>query len=276
MMLVVEFIGTSLQIQLLQQPLTLSEDSEHAQLTLWPGYILYICLLTSQCTLIRLTQFSLIPAFFPECNNVSFKIILFCFPNSASSLVLSRMFPAWRKYYQHVFIYWSPAYVSPAMCNSFKGWSEVKQLKSYYTDTLLKLNLHWISIENGAPWISTCSAWLLVLILPLSSNYFIRPSCEYAVQCGAFLSWLWQWSMSSPSPGSLVCRWWSHAIWKPPSPFSSHLPSAHCSPVLCYSFCQRFAIHTRFNITNTFFFSYSQTACHAHVNQAGHKGDQEQ
>lgn len=62
-------------------------------------------------------------------------------------------------------------------------------------------------------------------------------------QCGAFLSWVWQWSMPSLSLESSSYLWWRHAIWNTYSTFSSLLPLAHCSPLPSCSCCQRFAIY---------------------------------
>lgn len=76
----------------------------------------------------------------------------------------------------------------------------------------------------------------VVLILHVS---LLFPSLQ--PQCGAFLSWVWQWSMPSPSLESSSRLWWRHAIWNTYSAFSSLLPLAHCSPLRSCSCCQRFA-----------------------------------
>lgn len=62
-------------------------------------------------------------------------------------------------------------------------------------------------------------------------------------QCGAFLSWVWPWSVPSPSLESSSCLSWRHAIWRVRSPFSSLLRLARCSPMPSCSFCPRFATH---------------------------------
>lgn len=64
-------------------------------------------------------------------------------------------------------------------------------------------------------------------------------------QCGVFLSWVWPWSMPSPSLESSSFLSSRHAIWSMHSPFSSRLQLARCSPLPSCSFCQRFDIHLR-------------------------------